>query len=222
MGTQGLTRFYAAIGAALVAAGAVAAVALAKGMSAPEVSAASNARLATKVLVDAQGRTLYALSSESSRHLLCTSAECARDWPPLTVSTRTARLSAGAGVQGRLALVRRPDGRWQVTLRGMPLYRFAGDRGRDEDNGQGIAAFGGTWHAVTASSAAAPRLAAPSAPAPSEPAPYAAPALEPAPSAPGYPSTGTGTAPSPPSTTPAPPSTTTSTTPPPTYTYPSY
>ena len=210
MSRQALMRAYAIVAGALVAAAVVAAVALAKGATAPTVGSAMNAKLGAQVVVNPQGRTLYALSAESSRRILCKRAECVRNWPPLTVSSSKVKLRAGAGVQGRLELVRRGS-RLQVTLRGKPLYRFAGDHGKDEDNGEGIAAFGGTWHAVTASSASAAKPSQPSTTTES-PAPYATSTPETPPSAPTYPST---------STTPTTPSTTsTPTTTTPTYTYP--
>jgi predicted lipoprotein with Yx(FWY)xxD motif len=115
------------------------------------VGSAHSSALGEQVVVDARGNTLYALSSETPRHLLCTSKECLRAWPPLTVSSHKAKLKAGAGVKGKLGLVRRKRGVFQVTLRGMLLYRFAGDHAPGEANGQGIQAFGGTWSAMGAS-----------------------------------------------------------------------
>src|ERR1039458_6238546 len=59
-------------------------VALAVGTAAT-VGSASNSKLGERVLVSAQGRTLYALSPETAHHLLCTSGECLKFWPPLAV-----------------------------------------------------------------------------------------------------------------------------------------
>ena len=92
------------------------------------------------MLVNAQGRTLYALSPETSTHLLCKSAACLHVWPPLTVSSRAVKLRAGAGVHGTLGAAASQHGPWQVTLRGMPLYRFSGDHAKGEANGQGFRA----------------------------------------------------------------------------------
>ncbi len=210
MSRQALRRTYAVIAGALALAAVVAAVALAQGTAASVVGSASNARLGTSVVVNAQGRTLYALSPETSAHLLCKSAECTSDWPPLSVRSGGVKLKAGGGVQGRLGLVRRGRSSFQVTLRGMPLYRFAGDHGKGEANGEGIKSFGGTWHAVSAQNAATPKPApssSGSSPAPSTSSP------EPTTSTPTYPSY------SAPSTTPTP---TTSTPTPTTPAYPSY
>jgi predicted lipoprotein with Yx(FWY)xxD motif len=205
-----LTRIYVVAAGALGVLAAIAAVALASGSQKPTVSSAANAKLATAVVVNAQGRTLYALSPETSRRLLCKSRECLQVWPPLTVSSDEAKLKAGAGVQGKLGLIRRGKDRFQVTLRGMPLYRFSGDHAGDESNGEGLKSFGGTWHAATSVSGAAAKPTQPSAPpAPSMPVePYAS--STPAPSS----------TPSTPAATPTP--TTPTTTTPPTYTYPAY
>ena len=48
------------------------------------------------------------------------------------------------------------DGFTQVTLNGHPLYTFEGDGNKaGVANGNGIVAFGGTWHVVVAGSAKA-------------------------------------------------------------------
>jgi predicted lipoprotein with Yx(FWY)xxD motif len=49
---------------------------------------------------------------------------CAKAWPPLIVKTR--RVNARiAGIRGRFATIRRPDGRYQVTFKGLPVYSYA-------------------------------------------------------------------------------------------------
>jgi predicted lipoprotein with Yx(FWY)xxD motif len=118
------------------------------------VRSAANSTLSETVVVNPAGRTLYSLSGENPHHLLCKSSECAHFWPPLIVSSRATRLKDGTGVHGTLGLIKRPNGSLQVTLRGKPLYRYSGDNGADQSHGQGIRSFGGTWHAVTASTAA--------------------------------------------------------------------
>jgi predicted lipoprotein with Yx(FWY)xxD motif len=138
------------LGAAAAVLALVAGAALALAMSASTVSSAPSSRLGERIVVSPQGRTLYALSPETVHHLLCKSGECLKFWPPLTVSSRKARLTDGSGVHGGLGVLRRSDGLLQVTLRGMPLYRFSGDHAKGQVNGQGLKSFGGTWHAVTA------------------------------------------------------------------------
>ena len=216
MSKRTLKRVYVAGAGAVLIAAALAAVALASGSRAPALSSASNAKLGETVVVSAQGSTLYALSPETSRHLLCKSSECLHVWPPLTVSSDEAKLKADGGVQGKLGLIRRGKDRFQVTLRGMPLYRFSGDHGRDESNGEGLKGFGGTWHAATSVSGATAKPAPTSAPpAPSMPVePYASSTPAPTSSTPSTPAT------TPMPTTPTTPPTTTTTPPP--YTYPTY
>jgi predicted lipoprotein with Yx(FWY)xxD motif len=141
---------FAAAAVAAALAGSLAAVAIGSSASFT-LGSATNATLSETVLVNGAGRTLYALSPETTHHLLCRSGECLSLWPPLTVRNRHVKLRRGAGVHGTLALLHRSNGAWQVTLRGKPLYRFAGDEARGQANGQGIQSFGGTWHAVTAS-----------------------------------------------------------------------
>jgi predicted lipoprotein with Yx(FWY)xxD motif len=143
------------VAAMLVFAGSLVALALAA--SAPAtVSSASNAKLGQQLVVEAHGRTLYALSPETAHHLLCKSSECLKFWPPLTVRTSKTKLTAGSGVHGRLALLRRANGIWQVTLGGLPLYRYSGDHAPGEANGQHIHSFGGTWHVISATGSASP------------------------------------------------------------------
>ncbi len=137
-------------GAALASSLALAAIALAA-KPGFVLSSSHSSKLGEQIVVDSHGDTLYALSPETVHHLLCKSKECLRFWPPLTVSSRKEKLKGGAGVKGDLGLLRRKHGVFQVTLRGMPLYRFSGDSAPGDTNGQGIKGFGGTWFAATAS-----------------------------------------------------------------------
>ena len=80
-------------------------------------------------------------------------------------SPRWARASPSA----RWARPAAPDGTRQLTYRGHPLYRFAGDANQPgKVTGQGINAFGGRWwvvdakgRSVTKSAAAATATPAP-------------------------------------------------------------
>jgi predicted lipoprotein with Yx(FWY)xxD motif len=179
-----------------------AAMALAAGSSSPVVGSAANAKFEERIVVDARGRTLYALSPETTHRLLCKSAECLSAWPPLTVRSRKTKLTAGPGLHGRLGILRRSNGMLQVTLRGLPLYRFSGDSAKGAANGVGIKSFGGTWHALSAASSATPApvssettTSSPAAPTTSSPQPTTMPATTPTP---------TTTTPAPTTTTPAP------------------
>jgi predicted lipoprotein with Yx(FWY)xxD motif len=57
----------------------------------------------------------------------CTGA-CARAWPPLVVRSRSAVPRTIRGIPGRFGVIRRPDGRLQVTHRGLPVYTYAHER----------------------------------------------------------------------------------------------
>jgi predicted lipoprotein with Yx(FWY)xxD motif len=130
---------------ALVAA-VVAAMAFAS--STVAIDSASNSTLGEHVLVNSQGRTLYVLSPETAHHLLCKSAECLKFWPPLTISSTKEKIKLGSGVHGKVAWIKRSNGTLQVTLNGLPLYRFAEDKANGEVNGQNFKGFGGVWHVL--------------------------------------------------------------------------
>jgi predicted lipoprotein with Yx(FWY)xxD motif len=57
----------------------------------------------------------------------CT-GQCARAWPPLIVRSRSAVPRTIRGIPGRFGVIRRPDGRLQVTHRGLPVYTYAHER----------------------------------------------------------------------------------------------
>jgi predicted lipoprotein with Yx(FWY)xxD motif len=126
------------------------------------VSEAENPTLGRTVLTNLKGRTLYSLSVEKHGRFVCTGA-CLSSWKPLVVP-------AGVKPKGpvKLGTVRRPDGRTQVTYKGLPLYRFYGDAKNGEANGEGLKDVG-TWHAASVAKVSSP----PPAPQPESPAyPY--------------------------------------------------
>jgi predicted lipoprotein with Yx(FWY)xxD motif len=183
-------------------AGSLVAIAFA-GSTSVRVGAASNTELGEQVLVNSQGRTLYVLTPETVKHLLCKSSGCLRFWPPLTVPSSKTKLEAASGVHGRLGILHRSNGMLQVTLNGMPLYRFSEDHASGEVNGQNFKSFGGTWHVLSVTGS--PSSTVPSAPA----APTSAPTNStPATSTPA-PTTSTPTTTTPTTTTPTTPTTTT-------------
>lgn len=128
------------------------------------VTSAANSALGQQIVVNAQGRTLYALSPETAHHLLCKSRECLTVWRPLTVHSSSTKLKAGPGVHGRLTILHRGKGVFQVMLGGLPLYRYAGDSAKGEANGQHIHSFGGTWHVLSAASTSNPAPTTPTTP----------------------------------------------------------
>jgi len=111
------------------------------------------------VLVDAQGRTLYVLTSEQGNNVTCTdSSGCASVWPPVVLPSGTTLAIAGSGVQDHLLGTVTASGRSRVTYGAYPLYTYSGDSGPGVANGKGIISFGGTWWPI--SPAGAPVTAA--------------------------------------------------------------
>jgi predicted lipoprotein with Yx(FWY)xxD motif len=102
----------------------------------------------TDVLVDSQGHALYSTEGEKGGKILCT-ASCTADWEPVEASGDDA---SSADVDADLGTVKRPDGTEQLTLNGLPLYRFT-QEGPGELTGNGfVDKFNGTefeWTAAT-------------------------------------------------------------------------
>ncbi|HTX62293.1 MAG TPA: hypothetical protein VMD28_01550 [Acidimicrobiales bacterium] len=95
-----------------------------------------------RILVNASGRSLYFLTSETTRALKCTGG-CLDVWPPLLTKEKPV---AGSGVAAKeLGTVKR-GASLQVTYYGHPLYLYAGDKAAGDANGEGIGADGGTWY----------------------------------------------------------------------------
>ena len=104
-----------------------------------------------QILVDARGRTLYLFLKDRNRQSACNSG-CSAYWPPL-VSIGKPR--AGAGVRSSLlALIKRQDGRQQVTYAGHPLYTFLLDKKAGQTSGEGSTNFGAPWYVVGATGVA--------------------------------------------------------------------
>jgi predicted lipoprotein with Yx(FWY)xxD motif len=87
-----------------------------------------NPGLHRTILVNAHGFSLYFLKGETSRHLLCTSAQCLKFWPPVYLPSGVTTPTVGKSISmAKLGTVMRPGGKLQVTYAGWPLYTFAGD-----------------------------------------------------------------------------------------------
>jgi predicted lipoprotein with Yx(FWY)xxD motif len=57
----------------------------------------------------------------------CTGA-CAKAWPPLVVRRRADVTRSVSGIRGTFGVVRRSDGRLQVTYNGLAVYTYANER----------------------------------------------------------------------------------------------
>jgi predicted lipoprotein with Yx(FWY)xxD motif len=98
-----------------------------------------------QVVTDGTGMTLYRFEKDTSSPSASNcEASCAALWPPLTTTATRAQLN---GIDKRLiGTMARKDGSVQITLKGMPLYRYAKDGAPGDAKGQGV---GGTWYAIT-------------------------------------------------------------------------
>jgi predicted lipoprotein with Yx(FWY)xxD motif len=88
----------------------------------------------TDVLADSSGKTLYSAAVEKGGMIRCVDA-CTSFWDPMLASSADARKADGR-LDAKLGVVKRPDGDRQLTLDGLPLYRFAEeDAGKLEGDG---------------------------------------------------------------------------------------
>lgn len=149
------------LGTVVVAVAALAAVLVAvfaAGSSASSravVKTAKNKALGKTIIVNRRGMTLYALSVERRGRFICTDAGCLSLWHPLVVPGRTKPTGAPS-----LGVVKRPDGRIQVSYRGQPLYAFVQDRKPGDIKGNGFKDVG-VWHPVAVGAASTSTKPAP-------------------------------------------------------------
>jgi predicted lipoprotein with Yx(FWY)xxD motif len=102
------------------------------------------------VLVNASAQTLYYLTADTSTTVAC-SGQCVTFWPPLLLPAGDP--GSGSSLPGKLTVLTDPNGR-QVLYNGHPLYAFVKDKASGDANGEGVNAFGGTWHPATPTLAA--------------------------------------------------------------------
>jgi predicted lipoprotein with Yx(FWY)xxD motif len=100
-----------------------------------------------KILVNAEGRTLYLFEADHGSKSTCTGA-CAQIWPPLKSS------GTPMGIDGvpasKLGTTKGSGGASVVTYNGHPLYTYAGDTGAGQATGEGSDDFGAEWYVVSA------------------------------------------------------------------------
>lgn len=107
------------------------------------VQLADDAGVGAKILVDAQGRTLYVFDNDTTPGRSTCTGDCATAWPPAVVDGTP---SYGTGLDSSMfSLITRGDGARQLAVRDKPLYRYAGDAAPGDTNGNGLA---GVWYVV--------------------------------------------------------------------------
>jgi predicted lipoprotein with Yx(FWY)xxD motif len=89
--------------------------------------------------------TIYSFSADTATTSNCV-GQCALFWPPMLTSEPPV---AGPGADSsKLGTIQRPDGSFQITYNGQPLYLFS--HALDPTTaGNGITAFGGTFQVVS-------------------------------------------------------------------------
>ena len=100
-----------------------------------------------KVLVDSNGKTLYAFAADSPGRSNCTGS-CLQYWP---AAKATGTVSHSSDVTAKLASIKRSDGTTQLTVNGWPVYTYAADSGPGQATGQGENLSGGLWWVVAPS-----------------------------------------------------------------------
>jgi predicted lipoprotein with Yx(FWY)xxD motif len=113
------------------------------------LKSSANSALGTTIVVSSTGKTLYRYRDDTKSSARCTGA-CATSWPPLLVAAGKKPVAGNGLTASKLGMLKRADGKIQVTYGGYPLYFFAGDKKAGDVNGQGLE---GEWHAVAPSGA---------------------------------------------------------------------
>jgi predicted lipoprotein with Yx(FWY)xxD motif len=94
-----------------------------------------------KVLVTANGHTLYMFDKDTGTTSACT-GQCMAAWPPYTSMTAP---TAGTGVTAAKLTTATGAAPHQVVYNGHLVYEFSGDKKAGDANGVGIP----SWHPVT-------------------------------------------------------------------------
>jgi predicted lipoprotein with Yx(FWY)xxD motif len=110
-----------------------------------QLSAVTSPQLSAPYLININQAALYRFDGDNDdpKHSHCNEA-CAAKWPPVTIKEGGNVYLAGVD-SDEVGAIRREDGQVQITVGGVPVYRFAGDTKPGDLNGQGV---GGTWFAV--------------------------------------------------------------------------
>lgn len=139
-----------AIGAVALAALTACGGPAAPGGPAPSSSAGLHTASTTlgTIVVNGEGMTLYFFDKDTpnATSSACT-GPCIALWPAVTTTETTPAI---AGVTGTVSTITGADGVKQVTLNGLPLYSYAGDKKAGDTNGQG---YQNIWWVIDAQGA---------------------------------------------------------------------
>jgi predicted lipoprotein with Yx(FWY)xxD motif len=80
-----------------------------------------------RVLFTPRHKALYYWGVEKKAGRIVCTGLCLKQWPPLIVGSKAAVRRRIAGVRGSFGVIRRPDGRLQVTFNGLALYTYFDD-----------------------------------------------------------------------------------------------
>ncbi|GHH88970.1 hypothetical protein GCM10018793_70560 [Streptomyces sulfonofaciens] len=110
-----------------------------------QLSAVTSPPLTPPHLININQAALYRFDRDTpgSGRSAC-NGQCAVKWPPVTIKEGGNVYLAGVD-QKQVGAIRRQDGTVQITVGGMPLYRYADDTAPGDLNGQGV---DGTWFAA--------------------------------------------------------------------------
>ena len=100
-----------------------------------------------KLLVNAQGMTLYVFAPDKPNKSVCY-GKCAAFWPPVLVPKGTKIPATMPGITGKFGVAMRTGGAQQLTFDRAPLYTFVKDKKPGAMTGQGLDVAGGYWWAV--------------------------------------------------------------------------
>jgi predicted lipoprotein with Yx(FWY)xxD motif len=98
------------------------------------------------VVVDAKGMTVYVFDKDvaGSGSSACT-GDCAKLWVAVPAASDQ---PAAVGITAPVAVISGPGGGKQITVGGLPVYTYTGDKAPGDTNGQ---LFKNLWHALSPS-----------------------------------------------------------------------
>jgi predicted lipoprotein with Yx(FWY)xxD motif len=102
----------------------VSGAALAAGASATPVIKLKDKQFGN-VLATPKHQALYYWTKEKKDFKVRCTGACAKAWPPLIVKSGAAVPKRIAGIKGTFGVVKRPDGKLQVTHDRLPIYTYA-------------------------------------------------------------------------------------------------